>query len=326
MKSRAIVIRRHGGPEVLEVAEIDVPSPAPGEVQIRHAAVALNFVDVYYRTGLYKPSGGLPFVAGSEAAGTVVAIGSDVTGFREGDRVAYPSSNGAYCDLRNIAASSLVHLPDGISFEMAAGGMMKGMTVEFLLNRTYKVGPGTTILWHAAAGGVGLIAGQWARALGATVIGTAGSKEKVKLASAHGYSHVINYSDEDFVARVKELTEGRGVDVVYDSVGKDTFPGSLDCLKPRGLFVTFGNASGPVEPFAPGLLAQKGSLFMTRPTLGNYIATPQELKECAEALFAIVQGNKVVINVNQSYPLEEAARAHSDLEARRTSGTTLLIP
>lgn len=326
MKSRAIVIRRHGGPEVLELAEIDVPPPGAGEVQIRHAAIALNFVDVYYRTGLYKPSGGLPFVAGSEASGTVIAVGSDVAGFREGDRVAYPSSNGAYCAFRNVAVSALVHLPDGISFETAAGGMMKSMTVEFLLNRTYKVGPETTLLWHASAGGVGLIAGQWARALGATVIGTAGSAEKVRLAQANGYDHVINYSDDDFVARVMEITGGRGVDVVYDSVGKDTFPRSLDCLKPRGLFVTFGNASGPVEPFSPGLLAQKGSLFMTRPTLGSYIATPQELKECAEAFFAIVQGNKVVINVNQSYPLEDAARAHSDLEARRTSGTTLLIP
>lgn len=326
MKSKAIVIRRHGGPEVLELAEIDVPAPGPGEVQIRQAAIALNFVDTYYRTGLYKPAGGLPFVAGSEAAGTVVAVGEGVADVREGDRVAYPSSNGAYCELRNIAANSLVHLPDDISFETAAAGLMKGMTVEFLLNRTYGVGPDTVLLWHAAAGGVGLIAGQWAKALGATVIGTAGTPEKVKLALAHGYDHVINYSEEDFVTHVKEITGGRGVDVVYDSVGKDTFPKSLDCLKPRGLWVTFGNASGPVEPLPPSLLAQKGSLYMTRPTLGNYIATPQELKGCAEALFAIVRGNKVVINVNQSYPLEDAAKAHADLEARRTSGTTLLIP
>lgn len=326
MKSKAILIRRHGGPEVLEPAEIDVPAPGPGEVQLRHAAIALNFVDTYYRTGLYKPSGGLPFVAGSEAAGTVVAVGEGVADFREGDRVAYPSSNGAYCELRNIAAKHLVHLPNDFSFEQAAGGLMKGMTVEFLLNRTYKVGPETVLLWHASAGGVGLIAGQWAKALGATVIGTVGSGEKRKLALAHGYDHVINYSEEDFVARVKELTGGRGVDVVYDSVGRDTFPKSLDCLRPRGLWVTFGNASGPVEPMAPSILAQKGSLFMTRPTLGNYIATPQELRECAEALFAIVRGNKVVININQSYPLADAAKAHADLEARRTSGTTLLIP
>jgi NADPH2:quinone reductase len=326
MKSRAIVIRGYGGPEVLELTEIDVPAPSRGEVQIRHSAVALNFVDTYYRTGLYKPEGGLPFVAGSEAAGTVISVGEGVSDFREGDRVAYPSSNGAYCELRNIATKSLVRLPEDISFETAAGGLMKGMTVEFLLNRTYEVGPETVLLWHASAGGVGLIAGQWAKALGATVIGTVGSAEKKKLALAHGYDHVINYSEEDFVARVKELTDGRGVDVVYDSVGKDTFPKSLDCLRPRGLWVTFGNASGPVPPMAPSILAQKGSLFMTRPTLGNYIATPQELNECAEALFAIVRGNKVVINVNQTYPLADAARAHADLEARRTSGTTLLIP
>jgi NADPH2:quinone reductase len=326
MKSRAILIHRHGGPDVLEITEVNVPLPAPGEVQIHHAAIGVNFVDTYYRTGLYKPSGGLPFVAGSEGAGTVIAVGDGVGDFRVGDRVAYPSNNGAYCEYRNIRADALVALPDDIPFEVAAAMMTKGMTAEFLLNRTYKVGPDTVLLFHASAGGVGLIAGQWAKALGATVIGTAGSAEKASLALAHGYDHVINYREEDFAARVKEFTAGRGVDVVYDSVGKDTFPKSLDCLKPRGLWVTFGNASGPVPPFPPSLLAQKGSLFMTRPTLGSYIATPQELKECAEALFAIVRGNKVVINVGQSYPLEDAARAHSELEARRTSGTTLLIP
>jgi NADPH2:quinone reductase len=326
MKSRAILIRRYGGPEVLELAEIDVPLPGPGEVQIHHTAIGLNFADTYYRTGLYKPAGGLPFVAGSEGAGTVVAVGEGVDDFRIGDRVAYPSNDGAYCDYRNIRASALVALPDDIPFEVAAAMMTKGMTVEFLLNRTYQVGPETVLLWHAAAGGVGLIACQWAKALGATVIGTAGSADKVKLALEHGCDHVINYREEDFAARVKELTAGKGVDVVYDSVGKDTFPMSLDCLKPRGLWVTFGNASGPVEPLAPLVLLQKGSLFMTRPTLGHYIATRQELNKCAEALFAIVRGNKVVINVNQTYPLADAARAHADLEARRTSGTTLLIP
>lgn len=326
MKSRAILIRRYGGPEVLELAEIDVPLPKPGEVQIHHAAIGLNFADTYYRTGLYKPAGGLPFVAGSEGAGTVVAVGEGVDDFRIGDRVAYPSNDGAYCDYRNIRASALVALPDDIPFEVAAAMMTKGMTVEFLLNRTYEVRPETVLLWHAAAGGVGLIACQWAKALGATVIGTAGSADKVKLALAHGCDHVINYREENFATRVKELTDGKGVDVVYDSVGKDTFPMSLDCLKPRGLWVTFGNASGPVEPLAPLLLLQKGSLFMTRPTLGHYIATRQELNKCAEALFAIVRGNKVVINVNQTYPLADAARAHADLEARRTSGTTLLIP
>jgi NADPH2:quinone reductase len=326
MKSRAILIRSYGGPEVLELAEIDVPLPGPGEVQIHHAAIGVNFVDTYYRTGLYKPAGGLPFVAGSEGSGTIVAVGEGVDGFSIGDRVAYPGNNGAYCEYRNIKASALVALPDDVPFETAAAMMTKGMTAEFLLNRTYQVGPKTVLLWHASAGGVGLIAGQWAKALGATVIGTAGSAEKVELALAHGYDHVINYRQEDFVARVKELTGGKGVDVVYDSVGRDTFPKSLDCLKPRGLWVTFGNASGPVEPMAPAILAQKGSLFMTRPTLGNYISTPDELNKCAEALFAIVRGNKVVINVNQTYPLADAARAHADLEARRTSGTTLLIP
>jgi NADPH2:quinone reductase len=326
MKSRAIVIRRHGGPEVLELIEIDVPPPGPGEVQIRQSAIGVNFVDTYYRTGLYKPGGGLPFVAGSEAAGVVVAVGPNVEGFRLGDRVAYPSCNGAYCDCRNIATRQLVRVPPDIALDTAAAMMMKGMTTEFLLNRTFKVGPGIVLLFHAAAGGVGLIAGQWAKALGATVIGTVGSAEKAALARAHGYDHVIDYTKEDFVGRVRDITGGEGVDVVYDSVGKDTFPKSLDCLKRRGLWVTFGNASGPVPDFAPAILAQKGSLFMTRPTLGSYIATPAEFNECAEALFAIVRGNKVVINVNQSYPLEQAAHAHSDLEARRTSGTTLLIP
>lgn len=325
MKSRAIVISSHGGPEVLELTEIDVPPPGPGQVQIRHKAIGINFVDVYYRTGLYKPSS-LPFVPGSEGSGIVTAVGAGVETFKEGDRVAYPNGSGAYSEFMSIDAAALLHLPDGISFETGAAMMLKGMTVEFLLNRTYRVGPETTLLFHAAAGGVGLIAGQWAKALGATVIGTAGSADKVALALRHGYDHVINYAEEDFAGRVRELTSGKGVDVVYDSVGKDTFPKSLDCLKPRGLWVTFGNASGPVPPFAPGLLAQKGSLYMTRPTLGTYIATPRELRECADSLFAIVQGNKVVINVNQTFPLAEAAQAHVALETRKTSGTTLLIP
>lgn len=325
MKSKAIVIRRHGGPEVLEFTEIDVPPPGPGEVQIRQKAIGVNFVDTYYRTGLYKPAS-LPFVPGSEGAGIVVTVGSGVEGFSEGDRVAYPNGAAAYSEIANIRASGLVRLPDAISFETGAAMMLKGMTVEFLLNRTYPVGPQTTLLFHAAAGGVGLIAGQWAKALGATVIGTAGSADKVALALRHGYDHVINYREEDFATRVRELTAGKGVDVVYDSIGKDTFPMSLDCLKPRGLWVTFGNASGPVPPFAPAILAQKGSLFMTRPVLGAYIATAGELKQCAESLFAIVQGNKVVINVNQTFPLAAAAEAHIQLEARKTSGTTLLIP
>ncbi|CAN7613387.1 quinone oxidoreductase [Rhizobium sp. LjRoot30] len=325
-KTRAIVMRETGGPEVLKIEDIDLPPPAAGQVQIHHAAVGLNFIDVYFRTGLYKAPNGLPFVVGKEGAGTVTAVGAGVTDFAVGDRVAYASSDGAYSVERNIETRHLVKVPEGISLETAAAMMLKGMTVEYLLNRTYKVGPDTVLLFHAAAGGVGLIAGQWAKALGATVIGTAGSDDKVKLALQHGYDHVINYRDDNFVERVREITGGKGVDVVYDSIGKDTFPHSLDCLKPRGMWVSFGNASGPVDSFSMSLLAQKGSLFATRPTLFAYIATPEELKACAESLFAVVQSNKVRINIPQTYPLADAGRAHADLEARKTSGTTVLIP
>ncbi len=324
--TQAIVQRELGGPEVLRFEEIELPPPGEGEVQIRQAGIGLNFIDVYFRTGLYKAANGLPFVPGKEGAGTITAVGPGVSGFSTGDRVAYASADGAYAVERNVATRHLVKVPDGIALETAASMMLKGMTAEYLLNRTYQVGPGTTILFHAAAGGVGLIAGQWAKALGATVIGTAGSKDKIELALAHGYDHVIDYRNEDFVARVKELTGGKGVDVVYDSVGKDTFPGSLDCLKPRGLWVSFGNASGPVDAFNIGLLAQKGSLFATRPSLFAYISTPQELAACANALFAVVESGKVRINIAQTYPLADAARAHADLELRKTSGTTLLIP
>ena len=322
----AIVQRSLGGPEVLKIEEIPLPPPGEGEVQIRQAAIGLNFIDVYFRTGLYKAANGLPFVPGKEGAGTVTAVGPGVSDFAVGDRVAYAGADGAYSRERNVATGHLVKVPDGIALETAAAMMLKGMTAEYLLNRTYKVGPGTTLLFHAAAGGVGLIAGQWAKTLGATVIGTAGSSEKIALALAHGYDHVIDYRNEDFVARVKDITGGAGVDVVYDSVGKDTFPGSLDCLKPRGLWVSFGNSSGPVEAFNMGLLSQKGSLYATRPTLFTYISTPQELKDCAGALFAVVLSNKVRINIAQTYPLAEAAQAHADLEQRKTSGTTLLIP
>ncbi len=325
-KTEAIVIRSLGGPEVLKLETVDLPPPGAGEVQIRHAAIGLNFIDVYFRTGLYKAPNGLPFISGKEAAGTVVAVGPGVEDFREGDRVAYAGSDGAYSRLRNIETRHLVKVPDGISLDTAAAMMLKGMTAEYLLNRTYKVGPDTVLLFHAAAGGVGLIAGQWAKALGATVIGTVGSEEKAELARAHGYDHVINYRTENFAERVREITGGKGVDVVYDSVGKDTFPMSLDCLKLRGLWVSFGNASGPVPAFEMGILSQKGSLFATRPTLFAYISTANELRDCAKALFDIVQTDKVRININQRYPLEEAGRAHADLEARKTSGTTLLIP
>ncbi len=322
----AIVQRSLGGPEVLKIEEVPLPAPGEGEVQIRQAAIGLNFIDVYFRTGLYKAANGLPFVPGKEGAGTVTAVGPGVEDFAVGDRVAYAGADGAYSRERNVATRHLVKVPEGISLETAAAMMLKGMTAEYLLNRTYKVGPGTTLLFHAAAGGVGLIAGQWAKALGATVIGTAGSPEKIALALAHGYDHVIDYRNEDFVARVKDITGGAGVDVVYDSVGKDTFPGSLDCLKPRGLWVSFGNSSGPVEAFNMGILSQKGSLYATRPTLFTYISTPQELKDCAGALFAVVLSNKVRINIAQTYPLAEAAQAHADLELRKTRGTTLLIP
>ncbi len=324
--AQAIVVRELGGPEVLKLEGVTLSPPGPGEVQIRQVAVGLNFIDVYFRTGLYKSASGLPFVPGKEGAGIVTAVGDGVSLFSVGDRVAYASADGAYASERNVDASQLVKVPDGISLETAAAMMLKGMTAQYLLNQTYQVGPGTTILFHAAAGGVGLIAGQWAKALGATVIGTAGSQDKIDLALAHGYDHVINYRTDNFVARVKELTDGRGVDVVYDSVGRDTYPASLDCLKPRGLWVSFGNSSGPVDAFSIGILAQKGSLFATRPTLFGYVATRPALEACANSLFDIVQSNKVRININQTYPLADAGRAHTDLETRKTSGTTLLIP
>lgn len=324
--AQAIVVRELGGPEVLKLEGVTLSPPRPGEVQIRQVAVGLNFIDVYFRTGLYKSASGLPFVPGKEGAGIVTAVGDGVSLFSVGDRVAYASADGAYASERNVDASQLVKVPDGISLETAAAMMLKGMTAQYLLNQTYQVGPGTTLLFHAAAGGVGLIAGQWAKALGATVIGTAGSQDKIDLALANGYDHVINYRTDDFVARVKELTDGRGVDVVYDSVGRDTYPASLDCLKPRGLWVSFGNSSGPVDAFSIGILAQKGSLFATRPTLFGYVATRPALEACANSLFDIVRSNKVRININQTYPLAEAGRAHTDLETRKTSGTTLLIP
>lgn len=322
--TQAIVVRSLGGPEVLKLEEMPLAPPGPGEVQIRQAAIGLNFIDVYLRTGLYKAE--LPFVPGKEGAGTVTAVGEGVTEFTVGDRVAYASADGAYAAERNVAVRHLVRVPEGISLETAASMMLKGMTAQYLLNQTYAVKPGTVLLFHAAAGGVGLIAGQWAKALGATVIGTAGSPEKVKLALENGYDHVIDYSREDFAERVREITGGAGCDVVYDSVGRDTFPKSLDCLKPRGLFVSFGNASGPVDAFSLALLGQKGSLYATRPSLFHYIATREALDRCANSLFAVVQAGKVHNSIRQTYPLAEAGRAHADLEARRTSGATLLIP
>ncbi|NNG73168.1 quinone oxidoreductase [Rhizobium laguerreae] len=324
-KTQAVSFSKTGGPEVFDYVEIDLPPPSAGEVQIRQAAVGLNFIDVYFRNGTYNAPH-LPFVTGKEGAGTVTSVGPGVEDFKVGDRVAYASADGAYSAERNIEARHLVHVPDGIEIETAAAMMLKGMTAEYLLNRTFKVGPETVLLFHAAAGGVGLIAGQWAKALGATVIGTAGSEDKIELALAHGYDHVINYKSDSFVDRVREITGGKGVDVVYDSIGRDTFPQSLDCLKPRGLFASFGQSSGPIENFTLAMLAQRGSLFATRPTLFTYIAARRELIDSAKALFDIVQSNKVRININQTYPLRDVGQAHADLETRKTTGTTLLIP
>lgn len=324
--SKAIRIHAHGGPGVLTWEAVDPGRPGPGQVLVRHTAIGLNFIDVYYRTGLYPAPGGLPLVPGGEGAGVVEELGPDVHGLKAGDRVAYAVGTGAYAERRVIAADRLVKVPDGVSDEQAAAMMLKGMTAEYLLRRTYKVKPGDTILFHAAAGGVGLIAGQWARHLGATTIGTAGSAAKVELAKAHGYDHVVNYREQDFVAEVGRITGGHKCEVVYDSVGKDTFDGSLDCLKPLGLLALFGQSSGPVPPFNLGVLSQKGSLYVTRPTLFVYVAKRADLEASAKALFDVVQQGVVHIRINQRYALRDAARAQADLEARRTTGTTILVP
>lgn len=324
--SKAIKIHAHGGPEALRYEDNDPGRPGAGQVLIRHTAIGLNFLDTYYRTGLYPAPEAMPMVLGSEAAGSVVEVGEGVDWLKSGDRVAYISSVGAYADERVMPAERLVKVPDGVSDEQAAAMMLKGMTAEYLLRRTFQVKPGDTILYHAAAGGVGLILGQWAKHLGATTIGTAGSAEKVELAKAHGYDHVINYREQDFVAEVKRITGGKMCDVVYDSVGKDTFPGSLDCLRPRGMFVCFGQSSGPIPPFNLSILSQKGSLYATRPTLFAYIAKREELDAAAAALFEVVASGKVEIRINQRYALKDAAQAHADLENRKTTGTTILIP
>jgi NADPH:quinone reductase len=323
--THAIRVHRYGGPEVLQWEEVEVGDPGPGQVRIRQTAVGLNYIDIYVRTGLY-PQPCLPFVPGQEGAGVVTAVGDGVRDLKVGKRVAYAGPIGAYAEERLIAADRVVKLPNGIEDRVAACIMLKGMTAQYLLRRTYKVGPGTTLLFHAAAGGLGLIACQWAASLGATVIGTVGSAGKALIARAHGCAHVINYREEDFVTMVKALTDGKGVDVVYDSIGKDTFPGSLDCLKPLGLWVSFGQASGPVPEFKINLLSQKGSLFATRPSLGNYTATRKDLVETANDLFDVVGSGKVKVAVNQTYPLADAAKAHQDLEARHTTGSTLLLP
>ncbi len=323
--ARTIRFHEKGGPEVLRLEDVPVGDPGPGEARVRHTAIGVNFIDTYHRGGLYPLP--LPSGLGSEAAGVVEAVGPGVTTVAVGDRVAYAGgAPGAYSEARLLPADRLVKVPDGITDAQAAAMMLKGMTVEYLVRRTYPVKPGETVLWHAAAGGVGLIACQWLKAIGATVVGTAGSDEKAALARAHGADHVIVYTREAFPEKVRRLTNGEGVPVVYDSVGKSTFMGSLDCLRPRGLLVCFGNASGAVPPFDLLLLSQRGSLYVTRPTLASYTATRAELEASASALFDMVRSGRVKIDVARTYPLAEAARAHRDLEGRKTTGSLVLVP
>ncbi len=319
----AIRVHAFGGPEVMKWEEIQLGEPGPGEAKIKQHAAGVNYIDVYQRTGLYPAS--LPFTPGSEGAGQVVAVGEGVTDIAVGDRVAYAGAIGGYAEERLIPADRLVKLPPDISYETAAAMMLQGMTVRYLLKQTYPAAKESVILWHAAAGGVGLIACQWASYIGATMIGTAGSDEKVKLAKDNSCTHVINYRTEDFAQRVKEITGGAGVDAVYDSVGKDTFPKSLDCLKPRGLWVSFGNASGPVPPFELGILAQKGSLYATRPSLYTYIASRQSLLENANDVMDMVRLGRIKIRVTKTYALADAAQAHRDLESRATTGSVVLL-
>lgn len=322
---KAIRFSQFGGPGVLTLEDVTLPDPAPGQVRVRHTAIGVNFIDTYQRSGLYPVP--LPSGLGVEAAGIVDALGDGVTTLQKGDRVAYGGGPiGAYAEANNVAADRLVKLPDGIPDETAAASLLKGMTAQYLLKRTYPVKPGETILFHSAAGGVGLIAGQWAKHLGATVIGTVGSDEKTALAKANGYSQVLNTRDEDWAKRVREITKGQGVPVVYDSIGKDTWSGSLDCLAMRGMMVSFGNSSGAVPPFAPGILAGKGSLYVTRPTLAHYTRTSAELQETADDLFAVIQAGAVKIAVHQRYPLAQARQAHEALHSRNTTGATVLVP
>ena len=324
--SRTIQITAYGGPEQLQLVDLPVGEPGPAEIRIRHHASGLNFIDVYQRTGLYQNP--LPLKMGMEGAGVVEAVGEGVTHLKAGDRAAYASNPpGSYSEARVMPARNVVKLPDGIAFETAAGMMLKGLTAQYLLKRTLPVQglqPGDHVLFHAAAGGVGLIACQWAKALGLQLIGTAGNAAKCELAKAHGAAHVIDYSREDFVARVKDITGGKGVKVVYDSVGKDTWEGSLNCLRPFGLMASFGNASGPVPPFAPGILGGKGSLYVTRQTLFTHIASRETTQEMADDLFGVVLSGAVKIRIDQRYPLADVAQAHRDLEARKTTGSTIL--
>ncbi len=322
--AKAIRFHKQGGPEMLQLDDVQVGDPGEGQVRIRHTAIGVNFVDIYQRAGLYPMQ--TPAIAGNEGAGVVEAVGPKVKDLKKGDRIAYTGLPGSYVEERVVPAARMVKIPKGISDEQAASMMLKGMTVHYLIFSTYKVKKGDTVLWHAAAGGVGLIAGQWLKKLGVTAIGTVGSDEKAKLAKAHGYKHVINYSTENFVERVKEITKGKKVPVVYDPVGKTTWEGSLDCLQPCGLMVSFGNASGPVAAVNLGILSTKGSLYVTRPTLATYIASRPDLVKRSNDLFNVVKSGKVKIETTAKYKLADAANAHRDLEGRKTTGSVILVP
>lgn len=324
--SKSILIHENGGPEKMQFEDVEVGAPGPGQVKIRHTAIGLNFIDIYTRSGLYQTP--MPNAVGREGAGVIVDVGPKVKGFKKGDRVAYCGVLGAYCQERVMGTDQLVHVPKGVSDEQAAAIMLKGMTTEYLVDHTPKgwLKKGDTILFHAAAGGVGLLFGQWAKARGYKVIGTTSSAEKAALAKKNGYKWVIDYTKADIVAEVKKITKGKGVPVVFDGVGKDTWNASLDCLQPRGLMVSFGNASGAVPPVALGILNTKGSLYVTRPSLGAYNATRAELDASAKSLFKMVKSGKVKIAIDQRYPLSDAAKAHVDLESRKTTGQTILVP
>ncbi len=322
----AVRVHKHGGPEVLTFEDVEIPAPGPGQIRVRQHACGINYIDTYFRTGLYPSPVGMPFIAGNEGAGEIIAVGSGVSDLKVGDRVAYVAPLGGYAAERVLAADRAVKVPANISFEQAAGMMLKGMTAEYLVRRTFKVQKGMNVLVHAAAGGVGLLLCQWINHLGATVIGTVGSKEKAELAKANGAHHTILYRSEDFTAKVKEITGGNLCDVVYDGVGNDTFPASLDCIKPMGMFVSYGSASGPIKAFDINLLQFKGSLFATRPTLNTYNAKREALVESANALFDVVGKGGVKIPVNQKYALKDARKAHEDLEGRNTTGSSILVP
>jgi NADPH:quinone reductase len=322
----AVRVHKVGGPEVLTYEEIDVAAPGPGQVRVKQHASGVNFIDTYFRMGMYPSPVGLPFVVGNEAAGEVTAVGPGVTDLKVGDRVAYVVALGCYAGERLVPADRAIKLPANISYEQAAAMMLKGMTAEYLVRRTFKVEKGMNVLMHAAAGGVGLILCQWANYLGANVIGTVGSKDKAELAKANGCHHTILYRDEDFVARVKEITGGKLCHVVYDGIGKATFPGSLDCIRPLGMFVSFGSASGQIDAFNINILQTKGSLYATRPTLNTYAAKREDLLAIANALFDVVGKGAVKIPINQEYALRDAAKAHRDLESRATTGSSILVP